>query len=102
MNFRRGEIPQEKYNASFAITLDRFVRSQSSLSDLERLCPIRFSLLPQIRSNSEFAIYCFLVRGMEALGASAFSTASFVYVIHLFPDNVGAVLVRVKIAAGKG
>ncbi|XP_026685997.1 MFS-type transporter SLC18B1-like [Diaphorina citri] len=102
MNFRRGEIPQEKYNASFAITLDRFVRSQSSLSDLERLCPIRFSLLPQIRSNSEFAIYCFLVRGMEALGASAFSTASFVYVIHLFPDNVGAVLGILETFVGLG
>ncbi|KAI5704783.1 hypothetical protein M8J76_002683 [Diaphorina citri] len=65
-------------------------------------CNVLFGLLPQIRSNSEFAIYCFLVRGMEALGASAFSTASFVYVIHLFPDNVGAVLGILETFVGLG
>lgn len=41
-----------------------------------------------------FAVFCFIVRGVEAIGAGAFSTASFIYVIHLFPDNVSAVLVR--------
>lgn len=65
-------------------------------------CNILFGLLPQIRSNAEFAVYCFLVRGMEALGASAFSTASFVYVIHLFPDNVGAVLGILETFVGLG
>lgn len=50
-------------------------------------------MLPYIENNTQFAIYCFLVRGFEAIGAGAFSTASFIYVIHMFPDNVSAVLV---------
>lgn len=51
------------------------------------------SMLPGIQNNTQFAIFCFVVRGFEAVGAGAFSTASFIYVIHMFPDNVSAVLV---------
>ena len=50
-------------------------------------------MLPGIQNNTQFAIFCFVVRGFEAVGAGAFSTASFIYVIHMFPDNVSAVLV---------
>lgn len=54
-------------------------------------------MLPLIESNTQFAVFCFIVRGFEAVGAGAFSTASFIYVIHLFPDNVSSVLVSEKI-----
>lgn len=54
-------------------------------------------MLPLIQSNTQFAVFCFIVRGFEAIGAGAFSTASFIYVIHMFPDNVSAVLVRKKL-----
>ena len=50
-------------------------------------------MLPYIENNTQFAVFCFIVRGFEALGAGAFSTASFIYVIQMFPDNVSGVLV---------
>lgn len=65
-------------------------------------CNILFGLLPYIQSNTHFAIFCFLVRGFEAIGAGAFSTASFIYVIHMFPDNVSAVLGVMETFAGLG
>lgn len=46
-----------------------------------------------IQDNFQFKVLCFIVRGLEAIGASAFSTSSFVYVIQLFPENVSSVLV---------
>nr|XP_018903402.1 PREDICTED: MFS-type transporter SLC18B1-like [Bemisia tabaci] len=55
-------------------------------------CNILFGALPQIQNDTMFAIFCFIVRGFEALGASAFTTASFVFVTHLFPENIGTVL----------
>lgn len=52
-----------------------------------------FRLLPMVQDNFQFKVLCFIVRGLEAIGASAFSTSSFVYVIQIFPDNVSSVLV---------
>lgn len=49
-----------------------------------------------VQDNFQFKILCFLVRGLEAIGASAFSTSSFVYVIQIFPDNVSSVLVSIQ------
>ncbi|XKL68201.1 hypothetical protein PGB90_003692 [Kerria lacca] len=63
---------------------------------------ILFGLLPYIQNNTMFAVFCFIVRGVEAIGAGAFSTASFIYVIHLFPDNVSAVLGVMETFAGLG
>jgi hypothetical protein len=37
-----------------------------------------------------------MVRGMEALGASAYATASYVFVVDIFPDNIGSVLVSIR------
>ncbi|XP_065200984.1 MFS-type transporter SLC18B1-like [Planococcus citri] len=65
-------------------------------------CNILFGMLPYIQSNTQFAIFCFVVRGFEAIGAGAFSTASFIYVIHLFPDNVSSVLGVMETFAGLG
>jgi hypothetical protein len=36
-----------------------------------------------------------MVRGMEALGASAYATASYVFVVDIFPENIGSVLVSI-------
>lgn len=55
-----------------------------------------FRLLPLVQDNFWFKVLCFVVRGLEAIGASAFSTSSFVYVIQLFPDNVSSVLVSIQ------
>jgi len=51
-----------------------------------------------IQDNFQFKVLCFIVRGLEAIGASAFSTSSFVYVIQLFPENVSSVLVSFQYA----
>lgn len=47
-------------------------------------------------------IFCFFVRGLEALGASAYSTASYVYVVACFPDNIGTVLGLLETFVGLG
>ncbi|KAJ9595194.1 hypothetical protein L9F63_013503, partial [Diploptera punctata] len=56
------------------------------------ICNILFGWLVCIEDYTTFTAYCFLVRGMEALGASAYGTASFVFVVDIFPDNIGSVL----------
>lgn len=44
-----------------------------------------------------FTTFCIIIRGLEALGASAFSTASYVFVVNTFPQNIGAVWVLFKL-----
>lgn len=61
-----------------------------------------FGLLPMIQDNFQFKVLCFIVRGLEAIGASAFSTSSFVYVIQLFPENVSSVLGILETFVGLG
>lgn len=52
-----------------------------------------FSMLEYVDDYTIFTTLCIIIRGFEALGASAFSTASYVYVINLFPNNIGSVIV---------
>lgn len=47
-------------------------------------------------------MYCFLIRGFEALGASAYSTATYVFVVEIFPSNIGAVLGILETFVGLG
>lgn len=49
-----------------------------------------------------FATYCFLIRGLEALGAAAYTTATYVFVVEVFPTNVGAVLGFMETFVGLG
>lgn len=53
-------------------------------------------MLAYIENIPTFTTYCFVVRGMEALGASAYATASYVFVVDIFPDNIGSVLVSIR------
>lgn len=53
-------------------------------------------MLAYIENFPTFTTYCFVVRGMEALGASAYATASYVFVVDIFPDNIGSVLVSIR------
>uniref|UniRef100_A0A2H8TGP9 MFS-type transporter C6orf192 n=1 Tax=Melanaphis sacchari TaxID=742174 RepID=A0A2H8TGP9_9HEMI len=66
------------------------------------VCNMLFGLLPMIQDNFQFKVLCFIVRGLEAIGASAFSTSSFVYVIQLFPENVSSVLGILETFVGLG
>ncbi|XP_034234198.1 MFS-type transporter SLC18B1-like [Thrips palmi] len=69
---------------------------------LSGCCSILFGALVHIVDNSTFVIFCFLVRGMEAIGASAFTTASYVFVAQIFPENIGAVMGILETFVGLG
>ncbi|XP_026466940.1 MFS-type transporter SLC18B1-like [Ctenocephalides felis] len=65
-------------------------------------CSVVFGLLEYVEDRKLFMIFCFFVRGLEALGASAYSTASYVYVVACFPDNIGTVLGLLETFVGLG
>ena len=54
---------------------------------------ILFGLLDQINDLPTFTAYCFIVRIFEALGAAAFSNASYTIIMQIFPDNIGTAFV---------
>lgn len=49
-----------------------------------------------IKGYDLFTTLSFIIRGFEALGASAYSTASYVIIMNTFPDNAGTVRVSQK------
>lgn len=52
-----------------------------------------FRLLKYVTDYTTFTALCLLIRGIGALGSSAYSTASYVFVISTFPDNISSVIV---------
>ncbi|KAF4521169.1 hypothetical protein B566_EDAN011619 [Ephemera danica] len=65
-------------------------------------CSIIFGLLDKIGDYTTFAVYSFLVRGTEALGAAAYSTASYTFVVEVFPDHIGPVMGILETFVGLG
>ncbi|XP_022122887.2 MFS-type transporter SLC18B1 [Pieris rapae] len=65
-------------------------------------CNVLFGTLALIEDTTTFLVLCFVVRGLEALGASAYSTASYVYVVNVFPDTIGSVLGILETFVGLG
>ncbi|XP_047028533.1 MFS-type transporter SLC18B1-like [Helicoverpa zea] len=65
-------------------------------------CNVLFGTLALIEDTVTFTTLCFVVRGMEALGASAYSTASYVFVVNTFPDSIGSVLGILETFIGLG
>lgn len=65
-------------------------------------CNLLFGALEYIYDYTLFTTFCFLIRGFEALGASAYSTASYVFVINSFPNNIGSVLGILETFVGLG
>lgn len=61
-----------------------------------------FSTLVLIEDTTTFTALCFAVRGVEALGASAYSTASYVFVVNAFPESIGSVLGILETFVGLG
>jgi len=51
-----------------------------------------YRLIDRIHNTSTFIAYSFLLRGFEALGAAAYSTASYTFVADVFPDHIGPVM----------
>ncbi|XP_066143413.1 MFS-type transporter SLC18B1-like isoform X1 [Euwallacea fornicatus] len=58
-------------------------------------CNILFGLLEYVTNYTAFTALCLLIRGLEALGSSAFSTASYVFVVNKFPNHISSVIVHV-------
>ncbi|XP_044742463.1 MFS-type transporter SLC18B1-like isoform X2 [Chrysoperla carnea] len=69
---------------------------------LAGICNLIFGLLEFIDNYDLFATCCFVIRGMEALGASAYSTASYVFVVNTFPNSIGSVLGILETFVGLG
>ncbi|XP_026726219.1 MFS-type transporter SLC18B1-like [Trichoplusia ni] len=65
-------------------------------------CNVLFGTLALIEDTATFTTLCFVVRGLEALGASAYSTASYVFVVNAFPDSIGSVLGILETFIGLG
>ncbi|XP_063393718.1 MFS-type transporter SLC18B1-like [Cydia fagiglandana] len=65
-------------------------------------CNVLFGSLVLVEDSAMFTGLCFAVRGAAALGASAYSTASYVFVVNVFPDSIGSVLGILETFVGIG
>lgn len=63
---------------------------------------ILFGLLDQIDDLQIFTTFCFLVRIFEAIGATAFSTATYTILMEEFSDNIGTAFSIVETSVGLG
>lgn len=81
------------FGAKFLFILGIFVAA---------ICNILFGLLEYVETYTLFTTLCILIRGFEALGASAFSTASYIFVVNYFPNNIGSVIGILETFVGLG
>ncbi|GBP22931.1 MFS-type transporter SLC18B1 [Eumeta japonica] len=65
-------------------------------------CNVIFGTLSLVQDSVTFTVLCFVVRGLEAVGASAYSTASYVFVVNAFPEAIGSVLGILETFVGLG
>ncbi|XP_048518397.1 MFS-type transporter SLC18B1 isoform X2 [Dendroctonus ponderosae] len=65
-------------------------------------CNLLFGMLDYVSDYATFTSLCLIVRGFEALGSSAFSTASYVFVVNTFPENIGSVIGILETFVGLG
>lgn len=63
---------------------------------------VLFGVLEYVSDVTMFTLLCFVVRAVGAFGAASFSTASYTYIIHLFPDNVGLAFGLTETCVGVG
>ncbi|CAG9863397.1 unnamed protein product [Phyllotreta striolata] len=82
-----------KFGAKFLFLLGIFAAGTGN---------ILFGLLEYIENYTLFATLCLLIQGFEALGASAYSTASYIFVIKSFPNNIGSVIGILETFVGLG
>lgn len=63
---------------------------------------ILFGTLDRIIDLTSFTVFCFIVRATEAIGVAAFSTASYTYIMYVFPDNIGTAFGLTETCVGIG
>ncbi|KAJ3662536.1 hypothetical protein Zmor_006881 [Zophobas morio] len=66
------------------------------------LCSLVFGTLHLIEDYFLFTTFSFIIRGLGALGSSAYSTASYVIIVNIFPDHAGAVRGLLETFVGLG
>ncbi|KAF7287172.1 hypothetical protein GWI33_002541 [Rhynchophorus ferrugineus] len=81
------------FGAKFLFLLGMFIAGS---------CNLLFGMLEYIHDYTMFTVLCLVIRGFEALGASAFSTASYVFVVNTFPNNIGSVIGILETFVGLG
>lgn len=69
---------------------------------LSGICSFAFGLLNLVNDYATFTFLSFAIRGLEALGASAYSTAGYVIIVNVFPDHAGAVRGLLETFVGLG
>ncbi|XP_077989878.1 MFS-type transporter SLC18B1-like [Glandiceps talaboti] len=65
-------------------------------------CAIIFGFLDKLSPGTEFVVFCFVVRSVEALGAAASGTAAFAIIARTFPDNLATTFGVLEIFSGLG
>lgn len=63
---------------------------------------ILFGTLDRIIDLTSFTVLCFIVRATEAIGVAAFSTASYTYIMYVFPDDIGTAFGLTETCVGIG
>ncbi|XP_044751542.1 MFS-type transporter SLC18B1-like [Coccinella septempunctata] len=66
------------------------------------VCSCAFGLLNMVNDYTTFTVLSFVIRGFEALGASAYSTAGYVIIVNIFPEHSGAVRGLLETFVGLG
>ncbi|XP_070535328.1 MFS-type transporter SLC18B1-like [Ptychodera flava] len=61
---------------------------------------IIFGFLDKLNPGTEFIVFCFIVRSVEAVGVAASVTAALAIVAQTFPDNVSTTLGLLEISSG--
>ncbi|GLV34398.1 hypothetical protein CBL_00325 [Carabus blaptoides fortunei] len=69
---------------------------------LSGVCNILFGLLQYIEHHTLFTFLSFFICGLEALGASTYSTASYVLIVNIFPNHIGTVWGILETVVGLG
>ncbi|XP_072042155.1 MFS-type transporter SLC18B1-like [Amphiura filiformis] len=65
-------------------------------------CNVIFGFLDQLESGTQFLVFCYVVRSLEAVGAAASITAAMAIVANAFPDNVAVVMGWLEVFSGLG
>ncbi|XP_075211526.1 MFS-type transporter SLC18B1-like isoform X2 [Lycorma delicatula] len=101
-------FPKEATEKGMGVTLSGFVFSCYALV-MFIMSPAVGKMLPKVGAKPIFigglllaGFSNLLFGGLEAVGAGAFSTASFVFVVEVFPDNISTVLGILETFIGLG
>ncbi|KAK9879737.1 hypothetical protein WA026_006797 [Henosepilachna vigintioctopunctata] len=69
---------------------------------LSGTCNVVFGMLNMVNDLTTFTVLSFVIRGLEALGAGAYSTAGYVIIVNVFPDHAGTVRGLLETFVGMG